>query len=278
LARREKKGDGRPELTTEERLDRAWDALDDGQLERALELVSAVDPDDPERCVLEANVLLEADDLAGARAALERAGDPDDTDADAQVLWTSGELELRSWNVERARDLFARTAAHERPAPLLARMALCAELLGDFAAADALLHEAARIDPEAWPVPTRLSEAEFEAVLDAAITRLPDEFRGALADTQILVDAVPSMALVTGDDVAATPPDLLGLFVGASRLERSHDDALQLPPTIHLFQRNLERAAFDREELIEEIRITLFHEIGHMLGFDEEGVEAMGLE
>jgi predicted Zn-dependent protease with MMP-like domain len=46
---------------------------------------------------------------------------------------------------------------------------------------------------------------------------------------------------------------------------------------IHLFQRNLERIARDEEELVEEIRITLFHEIGHRLGFDEEGVDALGL-
>jgi predicted Zn-dependent protease with MMP-like domain len=111
-----------------------------------------------------------------------------------------------------------------------------------------------------------------------ATERLPAEFRSALVETQILVDAVPSREILAGGELADTPPDLLGLFVGASQLERSHEDALQLPPTIHLFQRNLERASHDRTELIEEIRVTLFHEIGHMLGFDEEGVDGMGLE
>ena len=267
-------------LSATQRLDQAWDAFDRGELEQALRLVQAVDPSDPERGVLEANVLLEGDDLAGARAALTRAGDPDEAtpDEDPQVVWTAAEIELRSWNVERALELFERTALTGRAAPLLARIALCRELLGDFESADALLAEAAELDAEVWPLPPRLSEREFEAVLDEAVAQLPAEFRSALNDTQILVDRVPDKALIQLDDPAATPPDLLGLFVGPSQLDRSHQDALELPPTIHLFQRNIERASLDREELIEETRITLYHELAHMLGFDEDGVEDMGLE
>jgi predicted Zn-dependent protease with MMP-like domain len=46
---------------------------------------------------------------------------------------------------------------------------------------------------------------------------------------------------------------------------------------MYLFQKNLERAAASREELEEEIRITVLHEIGHHLGWDEEELEARGL-
>ena len=264
--------------STAERLDRAWDAFDQGDLEGALRAVQSVDAYEPERCVLEANVLLESDDLAGARAALGRCGDPDAGDEDPQILWTAAEIELRFWNIERARELFERTSQADRAAPLLARLALCAELLGDIELADRLLAEAAELDPEIWPAPPRLGEREFEGVLNEAIAQLPPEFQSALADTQILVESVPDKSLVQLEDPAQTPPDLLGLFVGPSQLERSHQDAFELPPTIHLFQRNLERASMDREELIEETRITLFHEIAHMLGFDEGGVEEMGLQ
>ena len=46
---------------------------------------------------------------------------------------------------------------------------------------------------------------------------------------------------------------------------------------IYLYQRNLERSVRDEAELREEIRVTLYHEIGHLLGFDEHGVEDLGL-
>jgi predicted Zn-dependent protease with MMP-like domain len=44
-----------------------------------------------------------------------------------------------------------------------------------------------------------------------------------------------------------------------------------------LFQRNLERAGQSREEVSREMKITLLHEYGHYLGFDEEELEHLGL-
>jgi predicted Zn-dependent protease with MMP-like domain len=45
-----------------------------------------------------------------------------------------------------------------------------------------------------------------------------------------------------------------------------------------LYQRNLERFARSRPELIEQIGVTLIHEVGHFLGLDEEELYARGLE
>jgi len=59
--------------------------------------------------------------------------------------------------------------------------------------------------------------------------------------------------------------------------ENEEAPSMELPPIIYLFQRNLERACEDESELTEQVRITLYHEIGHFLGFDEDGVDAMGL-
>ena len=46
---------------------------------------------------------------------------------------------------------------------------------------------------------------------------------------------------------------------------------------ILLFKRNLEKIASTRDELVEQIQITVKHEIGHYLGLDEEEVERLGL-
>jgi predicted Zn-dependent protease with MMP-like domain len=45
-----------------------------------------------------------------------------------------------------------------------------------------------------------------------------------------------------------------------------------------LYQRNLERFVRSREELVEEIRVTLVHEVGHFLGLDEEELYRRGLD
>ena len=47
---------------------------------------------------------------------------------------------------------------------------------------------------------------------------------------------------------------------------------------ITLFQHNLERFATTRDELIEEIRVTVLHEVGHLLGLDEDELYERGLD
>jgi predicted Zn-dependent protease with MMP-like domain len=75
----------------------------------------------------------------------------------------------------------------------------------------------------------------------------------------------------------ALEEDLLGLFEGNAR----HDPPPQEPeelPRIRLFLDNLwDFAEGDVQVYREEVRTTLLHELGHFLGLDEDGVEALGL-
>ncbi|MCE9596195.1 MAG: metallopeptidase family protein [Planctomycetes bacterium] len=161
---------------------------------------------------------------------------------------------------------------------MLERLSLLADLRHDQATADRLLAEAEEIDADEAPHPPRLSPQQFEHVIDEAIELLPEEYRDALEDVRLVIEAVPTESMIDKNDCAETPPDILGLFVGPSKLERGEEDSAVLPSQIFLFQRNLERASIDRDELLNEIRVTLYHELAHYLGFDEEGVAGMGLE
>ncbi len=52
-------------------------------------------------------------------------------------------------------------------------------------------------------------------------------------------------------------------------LEKSTDEPWsQIPASIVLFRRNLSRISSDRDDLINQLRLTLFHEVGHVLGLD----------
>jgi predicted Zn-dependent protease with MMP-like domain len=259
-------------------IERAWSLLDRGEPQKALDLMAGVDSNAARRWVVEASAQLELDDLAQARAAIDRAAALGGIDSDSDYLWTRAEICLREWKLEEATGLYDKVAASERTSAVLERLALLADLRHEPSAADSLLAEAEEIDADAAPHPPRLSPQQFEHVLDEAVELLPDEFRAALDGVRVVIDQVPSKDLIDEGECAETPPDMLGLFVGASKLDQSNDESAALPPVIHLFQRNLERASIDRDELVNEIRVTLFHELGHYLGFDEDGVAEMGLE
>ncbi len=262
--------------TDYEQLDRAWAAIDAGEPEQALELARTADETLAETWILRATAALDLDDLGAADAAAQRAAELEDEDQDAELLCVRAELALRAWDIDGARAKLERAHALAPNAAVLLRLALIADLEGDLGRADRLQREAQRLDPGNVTPPPRLSESEFDQALQRTIARLPPPFRAALEHVAVIVDPMPTLALL-GEERSATPPDLLGLFTGASRLEASSEVGAELPPTIHLFQRNLERACLERSELEEQIEVTLLHELGHYLGFDEDGVEELGL-
>lgn len=258
-------------------LDEAWDALEGGEPERALACVDALGRDAPPRGhLVRALAWLDLGEAAKAERALadaERALDADDPD----LAFARGELDLARWRLESAERAFRAVVriADDLPSAW-ERLSLLADLAGRSREADRCLARAAELDPDAYPRPKHLSPAEFEALVDRAAADLPPDFQRALAELPVIIDPVPSAELASRAPLD-TPADALGLFVGASALDRGSEGPGGGPVAIYLFQRNLERVCFDAEELEEQVRVTLFHELAHALGFDEEGVDAMGL-
>ncbi len=134
--------------------------------------------------------------------------------------------------------------------------------------------KANRLDPEEFPAPTPLSVLEFEESVAEAIDRLPSYTRPHLENTVITVKPFPSDEEVE----AGLSPTVLGVFEGVPLDERL-DTVSEHHQTAHitLFQKNLERFARDRAELLHEIEITVLHEVGHLLGLDEHELDERGL-
>lgn len=129
---------------------------------------------------------------------------------------------------------------------------------------------AAKLDPERFPLPPRLDDAEIDRVIREALGRLPPPVAREMERAAVEVVDRPR----ADPDV---DPLTLGLYMGRSALDASVDAPPEHPPRIEIYRKNIERIARDREEAVEELRITLLHEIGHHLGYDEEGVEGLGL-
>jgi predicted Zn-dependent protease with MMP-like domain len=259
-------------------LERAWEAYDEGDLEGALALAARVPPQVGERWLLECLARTDQGELPEARLALQRAGEAGVAEDEPGSLWARGELLLGEWRIEEAERAFRELSRREDGPEVTERLAFCAELAGRFREADALYAKAHDQAPDAFPLVPRLRDAEFEEVVVEAIAGLPEEFRDLLEDSEVIVAPLPTPELAAARPPAETPPDLLGLFVGPSRLEWADSPGAEATPVVYLFQRNLERAATDHDELREQIAITLYHELGHLLGFDEEGVAELGLE
>jgi predicted Zn-dependent protease with MMP-like domain len=261
----------------ERALDLAWELLDAGQPQKALEGLLQLDPDWPERWIPETIARTQLGELSVAGKLLARTSEVEEIGDHPDYLWAKAELRMAEWKIGEARAALEHLTEVEWSAAALERLALCSEIEGDFARADQLLEQAIALDPNGVSIP-RLSPDEFEKVVAEAIERLNPETKAGLERCEIAIEPVPAAWMVDASDPSGTPPDMLGLFAGESELERTEFDTGALPPRIFLFQRNLERTCRTHQELVEQIRVTLFHEIGHMLGFDEKGVADMGLE
>jgi len=123
--------------------------------------------------------------------------------------------------------------------------------------------------------PARMRRAEFDKIVREALGRVPQIFRSAMMNVEIVVEDWPDPNLM--DEVTGDRDEVVyGLFSGRAITERHYDDWGHLPDVIHIYQGPLEEDFTDREDLVREIEITLVHEIAHYMGFDEETLAEYG--
>jgi len=157
--------------------------------------------------------------------------------------------------------------------------AILRERRADYAGATRDYLRAWRVDPAGYPLPIPLDDETVDDIVVECLEQFHPSLRSFLANVVILLEEVPSQELLEQYDPPAAPTHILGYFSGTSLQERSLEDPWSnLPGAIVLFRRNLSRYARDRDELIQELRITIFHEVGHFLGLDEDDLEKRGLD
>ena len=108
------------------------------------------------------------------------------------------------------------------------------------------------------------------------LDKLPRRFRERLHNLEIVVETRPSKELLLEEGLDPRHDTLYGIYQGVPLPERSHLDPPLLPDKITIFAEPLLQDFPDPEELREEIRLTVIHEIAHYFGMDDDEIEDLG--
>src|SRR5215472_13268254 len=220
-----------------------------------------------------------ANDLGEAQVALERSEEAaEERGNDSDVAYERGVALFELCRFKEAQEAFTRLVSDdEHGAHAHHHLGLLLEREGKQAEAEAHFRKAHELSPEDFPPPQLLPEKEFRREVDRALASLPADMRKDLGGVPVTVEDIPkSEDLLEGDPPLS--PTILGLFRGPPIGEPCSADDGPVCRSVVVYRKNLGRAVTSREELVEQIRVTLLHEIGHLRGEDDLELAARGLE
>jgi predicted Zn-dependent protease with MMP-like domain len=111
-----------------------------------------------------------------------------------------------------------------------------------------------------------MSREDFEVLVGDALDGIPPELAKLMDNVAVFVEDEPDPA----------DPELLGLYEGIPLTERSEWYAGVLPDRITIYRGPTLRLCSSPEEVVDEVRITVVHEIGHHFGIDDERLHQLG--
>ena len=121
--------------------------------------------------------------------------------------------------------------------------------------------------------PVRMSEEDFERAVQDALDRIPADLLDAMDNVVVLVQDEPEQQTQEDEQDGSA---LLGLYLGVPLTERDGGWSGMLPDRILIFKGPLERCCEDREELVEQVAVTVIHEVAHHFGIDDERLHELG--
>ncbi len=116
-------------------------------------------------------------------------------------------------------------------------------------------------------MPIELDPDAFDALVDQALDTIPDEIAALVHNVVVLVEEEPP---------DSEPSDTLGLYDGIALTERTWMPGADLPDRIFVFRKPLLDYCDTVEQLADEVRITVVHEVAHHFGMDHDTLEELG--
>jgi predicted Zn-dependent protease with MMP-like domain len=111
-----------------------------------------------------------------------------------------------------------------------------------------------------------MSRERFEDLVGEALDEVPEGLLGLMDNVVILVE----------DESPESEPELLGLYEGHALTSRGWDYSGVLPDRIVIYRNPILRICDSDEEVIEEVAVTVVHEIAHHFGIDDDRLHALG--
>lgn len=111
----------------------------------------------------------------------------------------------------------------------------------------------------------QVSDERFEELVDLGLDQIPEEFVRHMNNTVILIGTYHPES-----------PYILGFYEGVALPERTFSNSGHLPDAITIYKNALEDMCSTEEELIEQVKITVIHEVGHHFGLDDDDLHALG--
>ncbi len=105
----------------------------------------------------------------------------------------------------------------------------------------------------------------FDELVSDALDLIPPELAAAMDNVVVLVS-----------DRHEEDDELLGLYEGVALTERDSDYSGALPDTITIYRDALLDVCESDEELVEQVAITVIHEIAHHFGIDDDRLDELG--
>ncbi|WP_410562489.1 metallopeptidase family protein [Amycolatopsis sp. cmx-4-61] len=114
-------------------------------------------------------------------------------------------------------------------------------------------------------MPVEMSRDRFEELVSEALDEVPPEFARAMDNVVVLVEEFNDEA-----------PDILGLYHGIALTERTSSYGGVLPDRISIYRQPILAMCEDEDEVVEEVLITVVHELGHHFGIDDARLHELG--
>jgi predicted Zn-dependent protease with MMP-like domain len=120
-----------------------------------------------------------------------------------------------------------------------------------------------------------MSQRRFEGLVRQALDSLPGEFYERLQNVDVVVEEEPTPEQLRTSGMEADDT-LLGLYEGVPLTARENYGFV-LPDKISIFKRPIEEMCETPEDVVEEVRVTVMHEIAHHFGIDDHALYDMGM-